>query len=234
MMGGLFLVVNGGYRTGSTVAYNVVRELLDRIGLRHDSRLLGHPHKVEDRLDEYERGPGWRVYKSHVWVPSGARHVPGLRVIHTTRNPYDMAGSALRHTDRWLDVVCEVQRQATLAQYHRRAALLQVLRPPPLVLEYETYYRRPLERIRDIASHLGLDVPDQVIQDVHTATCIERAMDLQDGLSPGEQDDATLIQARHVGDERGRPGSGRRQLTDEQVQSVHDAIECLALDGRLG
>src|SRR3990167_4344377 len=116
----LYVVVNGGYRTGSTVAYNVVRAILQRHSLEYASGLRSHPSEIDTGLAWHRLRPAWTVVKCHIWRPLGTDAIPGLRVIYTVRDPYDVAASMLERDDRWSwpEILCEVQRQALLNVYH--------------------------------------------------------------------------------------------------------------------
>jgi len=219
------VVINGGYRTGSTVAFNLVRELFDSLGVEYVSALRDRPAAVDNELAMYAREPYWAVLKCHVWVPMATWGMPGIHVLHTHRPPLDVAASMGRFDKHRNGVMTEVVRQAVLRRYHERAHTQRI--HAPLLISYDYYYRKPVDRVWLIAEHLGLDVSGDTIERITASTGVGAAEKLSAGLDHGAQDRRTLIQGDHIGPDRGEPGHGERRLGPERSKAILQAIEAV-------
>ena len=111
----MFIVVTGGYRTGSTLAYNIAAEFAEHCG---GKRRSGFPplefSPIEALAKMVEEAEGSvHVWKSHTYRP---RFVfPGVEVIHTTRCPFATAASNQRIKEftqpRRVNIVQEIRWQ---------------------------------------------------------------------------------------------------------------------------
>jgi hypothetical protein len=221
----LFVVCNGGYRTGSTVAYNIVREILALRGMPYTGGLRSEPGEVDAAADAFPEGRDWVVLKSHVWAPSTA--VPWMRVIYTTRDYFDVAASLVRHRESWDAVEADLQWQVEMDVRHRNPLFVELYRP--LILAYDYYWHRPGERVDMIGRHIGVKLSRSEVIHVLNRTSVDRAVAVQETLVDQGQDPDTLIQAGHVGAHRGQPGYGRTTLGAQGIACVETALQAVGM-----
>lgn len=224
----LLVIVNGGYRTGSTLVYNIVRRTLAHRGIDHAHGLADHPAQTDSALRKHAMDPHWRVQKTHVWRPLLGADLAGARILYTHRQPADVAASLLRHDRTWSETVTEVQRQALLTSYMHDPETVRLARP--LIIAYERFWDVPGALVDRVASYLGLTLSVEKREAVAEETGREQVRGVQRVLGPGEQDENTLVQPGHIGPADGRPGTGSRSLTSAQIQALSIALNTMAVD----
>lgn len=228
-----YVVVTGGYRTGSTVAFNVARLVAEAAGAEdYPHGLRGHDvGPFYEDLARHRADPFWAVWKTHVWLPVDSVRTPGLRLIHTERDPVDVAASLLQRGYPWEKIVAEVQRQAFLRMYVRHPSFRQAHHVE--ILSYEDTFENPGGRVRWIAAALGVDLTDEQVSRMVVETSRDRVREIQRCLQPGEQDPETLVQHRHISHTRGEPGHGRGVLGATLAHLVEAAVDFTARPDRL-
>lgn len=190
------VLVAGGYRTGTTLAYMVAQRLLAAAGQDHAA--LGcdaTTYAAALRLAE-----PWIVIKAHdIQLAQG----PNYRVVWCDRDPVDAIASYVRYVPL-VEAVDAWRRTVELRRFYAAG------RRDVLWLDYETLYRRPQHRVDLIAAHLGLDVPEEMRAAIAVDLSAMRVKKLADDLT--EADSWTELRPGHVGDELGRPRSAPSAL----------------------
>ena len=186
------VLVAGGYRTGTTLAYMLVQRVLQAVGQDFTARGV-NASTVADAL--LLREP-WVVLKGHdVALPENpARH----RVIWCDRDPVDAVASRTRFVP--LEQAVEEWRDAASLRAFYAAGRLDVL-----WLDYERHYTRPRARAVLIAAHLGFTLPEHEVAAIVTDLTPVRMKRIADGLD--QADSWTELRPGHVGEELGRPVS---------------------------
>lgn len=190
------VLVAGGYRTGTTVAYMIAQRLLAAAGQDHEA--LGVDAStiaVALRMEE-----AWLVLKGHdVALPEG----PGQRVIWCDRDAVDAIASYSRFVSL-PEAVDAWRRTLKLRRFY------EADRHDVLWLNYEWLYRRPRHRVDLIAEHLGLAVRPELRVAIASDLSAERVKQIADGLA--EADSWSELRPGHVGANLGRPRSTSPEL----------------------
>jgi len=224
-----FVAVNGGYRTGSTLAYNTVIEILRASAVPwRRCGLVSHPSEVEELIHSWSRhgAAGWWVLKTHVWAPFSFHATQKVKTIYTHRDPIDTAASLIRHSEEWSHVLIEIQRQHLLTGYHRYTQIARI--HEPLVLAYETMVSDLPGHVKRVASHLQIPLSAEQVEHVVSRISTERMKTIQAGLRKGAQDPATLTQFDHIGEHGGAPGHGAEILGEERTEAVRQVLRVLS------
>lgn len=195
------LLVTGGWRTGSTVAYMLARRLFDMNGLGRNRGGVD-AYSLHQFLDQ----PGGWVLKAHnVYLPPRE----GLRIVWCSRAGADALGSWLRVGGRKAEGVRQLHVSYALARaYHAEP------RPDVLFLDYARCYLDPAERVRELSKHiLGAEPSPEDVAALVNAHDPALVKSITDAIP--EADSETELRPRHVGPLLGAPGSYPPSLWSE-------------------
>ena len=192
---GAVVVVNGWYRTGSTLCFYTVQRILAARGLPF--RAVGQDFAPADRMiDEHlARTTGeWLVVKSHNWLPS-VDNQDRVITLYTKRQPADIMRSAMKLIRRHRAAAGGMDADAADAADANAinvgaSGLVWLLmfyrymlpRLPMHVIEYEEFYGKPRQYVVHVAGLLGLSLTEAEIQTVMSAIDVERVKGWTDRL----------------------------------------------------
>jgi hypothetical protein len=215
------VICNGGYRTGSTLAYNVLKQLAQYCAPNFiDYSLMSVTKSIVETIATHPKKKKLGVMKTHSWAPTEFEPAH-VKTIYTTRNPYDVAGSLYFLADRKVEdftVFNEVCRQKHLNLYMSR------LQQNVLTIDYERYYRQEKNLIRAIANFLQLAPTEIQVDAIYDQICLEKMKKLGDSISAGSLDQATQLRTRHINKTKGAPGGWEKHLTPKQKLVVQLAM----------
>lgn len=206
----MLVVCNGGHRTGSTLAYNIVRLIFETKGIGH---ALGG-FEVDQALIERHANQGdWRVVKTHLWVPETSWD--NVRILCTYRNPLDVAASLVRkpppvNEDRVYELLTK-QREVIKALQHRTDTLF---------LRYEEMYREMQCWIREIARFVGVETTADEMARIRESLSIDQVIRFCNSLEADAADETTQWRRGHVSPTRGEPGAWKTVLSPECVEKI--------------
>lgn len=148
------VIVNGGYRTGSTWAYNVTCELLRHTPQGCAVKNFG-PHMAYKALYQNPDMCRQLVMKVHNWIPPKDLP-PHVFCVYTWRNPADVAQSLMRigYND-WKTVV-------TVWDNIRTNNHIFTKQLPHIYIPYTGIHDSSRHTVRYLAKSLGLDLKDEV------------------------------------------------------------------------
>jgi hypothetical protein len=200
----------GIYRSGSTWAFNVCRELGQLLADKTDTSLAsGYPnlgpldHFLEHAAEQARNGP--IVVKAHLlgpvalnWINSGK-----AKAIYIYRDPRDCVASDLRFKAHDID--------AAGARVLECLRNLSTFRDSPriLLVRYEQMMAERCAAIAQIAQHLGFDLDERAIGRIDERTNLAASLRIAQGLKsrPGGQyrrdgahrvDPTTLLYDNHI------------------------------------
>ena len=189
------VLVIGGYGTGSTVVYNIVRHLFIESGAPSDSRGASQVDIDAGKLFDL---PGNVVIKSHDCLLPATDKL--TRVLLCKRNLFDAAASIHRRMNDE-EVLLNTIRQRrivdTFYEDHRRV----------LQISYEYFCVRQRHRVRTIASFLGFQFDEYTVSRIAMATGKQATKRLQAKVTDACPD--TEIRPDHIGPLDGQPGAGK-------------------------
>ena len=129
-MNNLYVVISGGYRTGSTFACIVVYEIFTV-----NFQKFNHGVKPHPELEKYKSDiPS--AFKSHDFLPGDNK----WKIIHTVRNPFDILSSLKKCRPNLPNYMADVKEIITRDQYFKS-------NKNTLILRYEDFFGQEIKAI---------------------------------------------------------------------------------------
>lgn len=216
------VVVNGWYRTGSTLCFYAVQRILAARGLPF--RVAGQDFADADTMiaEHLAQATGeWLVLKSHNWLPS-ADNQDRVITLHSRRHPADIMRSAMKLRRRQFAASGRSEADAD-AQSVRDGVpgLVWLLlfyrymlpRLPMHVIEYEKFYDQPRRLVVHLAGLLNLALTEAEIENVMADIDVRRIKDWTDRLD-GPMDPQSHFRQYAISETLGRPDGSLEDLPD--------------------
>ncbi len=215
------IVVNGRYRTGSTLVLNAANEILKVKG--QSTRVRGAEFESVDRMiDCFDAGAyrgHWLLIKAHNWLPREARD--GVLVLYTMRNLADVAASVVRLWQRRASpekradeqrvrsgeysIVVELRTQKLLNDF-------ATVGRPMLRIDYDTWCHDKTLLIEHLAGAMNMTLTAaearQAAHEIDTA----HVKEMTDAMT-AECDDGTQLRRLHVSETLGAKHGGLDALS---------------------
>ena len=213
----------GFYRTGTTHVYNIVREIHKVSGISFE-RIGASGQALIDILDRSDNN---FVIKTHgTFIPPKKE----VKVVFCIRDPLDTICSNMRITDKGLagfgpnfEKLDFDKISSEINQTFRWARRYED-RDDALVVKYEDFYGRSVDKARFIAEFLGF--PSVNCERVARRTNIAAARDVMGTLSIEKGNDAdatTQLRHNHIGRNGGKPGT--YEVNEEFKGRVKNGID---------
>lgn len=196
----MIIVANGGYRTGSTLAYMIPQRLFEALSIKFESGVVSHEDILE--LDDSKN----RIIKSHNFMPPNRLK---YRTIYTRRNYLDVCSS-------FVQAGFDLDYNIEIAEEKRRRRLMLEL--PCLTVDYEDFYENEIYLVRKIAAYLDLVINEKLATEVADMVSIKTIRSIADVLSSENSDS---LHPNHV-DEKSWPGSYVDVLSTKEIQEIVD------------
>lgn len=213
------VIINGFHRTGSTLVYNVVREMFKSCGFHYVAIPGMGTEGILQLIGDRCTNRKWTVVKTHRWLPSGLEPA-FIKPIFTIRNPFDTAASLMRKPDGHLteaQVIEELIRQRFGNGY-----MLKV--PNSLVLKYGLFYERINELIVAIERFLGMLISRDAKEYITRAYQINNIKHVCDNL-PVECDNTTSFRKGHITSTLGIPGAYKDVLSEDMIYKIKAFVQ---------
>ncbi len=227
----MLAVCCGMIRSGSTLQYNLVRNLVEATNSGKGMGFIVDP-LLDHRLRGWSQDHGWHVVKmhglAHWMLEEQARQ--SIRFFFSHRDLRDVAASAKRKFGwpsheiwRNVDAAIDVQR------------CLQTI-PEAQIHRYADLVADPAKPLAAIAESLGLTLSDAVKSNIVSACCLDTAQQVQEairhtmsakGMSLSKADNAviydqtTLLHHNHISSSNGRDDSWQDDLTENDLQVIN-------------
>lgn len=208
------VIVNGFHRTGSTLVYNIVREMLQAKGFPFESNPGAGTEGIFKIIGDQCTNRRWMVVKTHRWLPSGLEpHF--IKPIFTMRNPFDTAASLIRKPDGHLteDQVIE----ELIRQRFGNAYMLKVKNS--LVLKYGMFYERINELIVAIERFLGFTINREERENIIKNYHVSNVKTMCDQIS-SDCDWTTSFRKGHITSTLGLPGAYKNVLSEDMIYKI--------------
>lgn len=217
---GSVVVVNGWYRTGSTLCFYTVQRILAAKGVPF--LVAGQDYKDADQMiANYLESDSdeWLVLKSHNWMPSD-RSEGRVITIYTKRHPADIMRSAIAYRRR--------QAAADGVPYDEAVIFGQLLSGlqwlllfyryvlphlPMNVIDYETYYSQPKALIEHLGQLLGFSLTADQIDAIALEVDVQRVKEWTDNLD-GPMDQQSHFRKHAVSESLGEPDGSLEGLPE--------------------
>jgi hypothetical protein len=201
-----FIIAAGGYRTGSTLQYNLCGTYVEQLGV---GRRLGSidPDGVDAMLAEHGSSADFvGVAKSHHAVDGFGRFATPTRwadlVLDGTATPimsvrdlasqrrsmmrkFRLAEAELESSIFWREDEANTRRWTELGAFEQT---------------YEELTQRPLEAIRQLAAHIGLAWDPDAAAETSRLSAIDRVWESLPAIERGTYDPITLVHWDHISD----------------------------------
>lgn len=207
------IVCNGGYRTGSTLSFNIVRLLHEQAGIECES-IGSNAATVLKMIDEEEL---LCIAKVHHWSPPD---IPSIKTLHTIRSPYEVSASMVQLSASHGRPVDWDVAIASLITANELTKAMEV-KSNALVVDYELLMNRPVESILKIAYFLGIEVSGWKVKRIEDETSVDKAIDHTMRME-AEACPTTQLRKNHIGKYRGVPGLW--DLPTEIVERIRNEV----------
>lgn len=217
-------------RSGSTLQYNLVRNLVEVTNAGRGMGFIGNPNR-DARLREWSQTATWHVVKMHSiaeWmVEEQARR--SVRFFFSHRDLRDVAASAKRKfgwqsPQIWQAIDAAIKLQQRLyplpeAQIHR----------------YPDLSANPSKSLAAIAEFIGLPLSNEIETRILSACSLNTAQQVQTairdvmstkGVSISEDnkapiyDQTTLLHHNHISPSAGKDGAWHQDLTKDDLRTI--------------
>lgn len=211
------IICNGGYRTGSTLSFNILRLLHKELDIECQS-MGANPETVFNMVVNEE---DWVcIAKVHHWNPPDT---PTIKTVHTKRSPYEVASSMQmlsKANKRPVDWDVAIQSLITAKE------LTEAMKAKSnaLVIGYEKLMKYPFLQICRVVNFLGLEIPvgNMMMKRIIEETKVDNAIDVITDMK-GEACPVTQLRKYHIGKYKGEPGLW--DLPPEIVERIRDEVE---------
>ena len=218
-----FVFCNGMYRSGSTLVYNIARELMEaEFGPIPKTEAL--PHAIREKYTEFESSdprPAVLI-KKHYYVPRGGtmRKMKEARFLFTYRNPLDIAASAqkrcLAKTGEYGEYVPDGWDR------YEEDYFDQLDWSQALMIRYEKMVESTVETVKticDIANFLRLPVSAVDASRIASTYSARTLKNMTDKMESDFMDKRTFLQDFHISKDLGKPDTWREHLSATTIKA---------------
>jgi hypothetical protein len=240
----VFVICCGMYRSGSTWQYQVACELVERT---HQGRRIGYFGSYEDfreTTQELDNSSLMLVLKCHDFQQPYLNLIAdhGAKAVYSYRDIRDVACSlAWKFARSFDETVAGAELRGAISSYYGWTAA-----PASLIQRYEQIVRNPVEAVREIATHLSLEIDDRVAIEVAMASdltsnqvrierlresLVGQGIDLSLPQNALLFDSGTLLHWNHI-----RPadaGDWRSQLSRDELEKLRPVVQQWLIDAGL-
>lgn len=226
----MIVICNGMLRSASTLQFNIARLLIKESGrtLLHQEFIERPDHQVFLRLIEIDDLCGFCVVKTHHFplLVEYAKH--GVRVLHSHRDPMDIAASIRKKWSEPFDeILRDIQYMIDVEQQLRDMPSELLLSQPYSLLALD-----PFIAARAIAWHLSLDLDEDAIKTsieplrIHAVTRTLGSRSTQEWCAVDGVDPVNLFHWDHISTDMGADGTWRRIFSETEISMLRAKFGC--------
>lgn len=203
------VVCNGGYKTGSTLTFNIMLKVVETTNEPMQS--YGHNDVVKILNKPIDK---WYVVKSHTFCPD--EKMDHLRIVHTYRNPFSVAASCFGMVESKLEkdrnhVINVLKTQKKMKEYHSK-------RSDTFISPYEQTYENPHKTIRQIAEFLKIEINENDVENIASDLTVDKVF--KECQKNEEADPYTQLRPDNISKYKGDPEAWKQVLSDEFVKRI--------------
>jgi len=204
----MIIVVNGGYRTGSTFIFSMVKEVFNFKNLLFESSVISQNEieKIVDSKTEINQNRNY-IFKSHNWLPRENEDINRVKTIYTRRHYLDVFSSFVK-----VGSASHLNYMEEILEEKRREKIM--LGRESLILEYRDFYGNEGYALNKVASFLNIEI-DKEKFDIEKMK-IGNVKKITDKLKPGNK---TLFVPNHVSSAP-YPDNFIDTLDPEQIKNI--------------
>lgn len=220
----MIIVCNGGYRTGSTLSYNLCVKVAELSGKKVFVKGANND-SIKDFIKNHNQKEFW-VIKSHDFMPDEVN--PFVKIVHSYRHPYQSMASRIYRTkfksinlpDRSIKVYMnDIKEQ-------KNNLLKLSKRPDCLILNYDLMVVKMEIAIRKIAAHFGFpnlnkrkSVKENIIK-IKKELSIENVKNFSSKIEENGADQRTQFRKDHIGKYEDRIDYWKEVLHPELIDQI--------------
>jgi Sulfotransferase domain. len=210
-------------RSGSTLQFQIVAELVERHGL--GQRIEYVPEgEFKTIFEKYDAQPGCKVFKAHICIDEiqGLFACGKAKGVYSFRDIRDVAVSAIKKFQMPFDELIE---KKWLDQAVADGLAWMAL-PNVIASRYETMAGDLAGEARKLAEHLGLSLPAAEIDEIAGLYTLEKQRDRVQQVAVAHQaggnsfDPRTLLHHNHINS--AESGAWKTALSPAQIQILED------------
>ena len=216
------IVCNGGYRTGSTLVYNLAAAV---VGLKESVTMSGVHSSVVQTYGALQT-EGTEVIKNHVWQPTGSEPL-GVKVLYTYRDLRDLAVSFLYLAEKKVPedhILIEARRQHLITGYMKYLQTTVWYDRTPvkkiMLVNYERYYGDIKKLLMDLGSFLGVGVSDEQSLKIANEWEIPKIQNKANKIAKDTHEIGTQLRHGHISDHKGEPGCWVKLLPPKLLTKI--------------
>ena len=215
----MVVIVNGLFRTGSTLVFQLVKELLNVKGVCYDLP-ISEIDKQENYTENY-------VIKNHGYFPKVQRNY--FKIVLTIRNVYDSIFSSMKvwpekfEKDRESEIRLMVQNYKNFLNEYM---LFESENPGQcLLISYEHFYNDNVHLINSLCKFLNLDISGDARAIIANYNSIESIKEkIGEGVDP-KQIAYGQFRKGHISDYNGLPGYGKAYMQENLKKIIYDELK---------
>lgn len=189
----MIIICNGGYRTGSTLTFNICVKLFNG-----KASIGGANNAYLNKFIKDHNPKEYHIFKSHDFMPE--TYNPNLKIIHSYRHPFQVAASNVtRHLDKGNFFITEKDNDYIIKTVKgQKDNLLRLInRKDTLTLNYDLLVTKLEECIRKTADHLDIYVTKENVIKIKKELSIQNIKEYCKKIE--NADPKTQLRKNHIG-----------------------------------
>jgi hypothetical protein len=225
----MIIVCNGGYRTGSTLSYNLCVKVAELSGKEVFVKGASDA-SLKDFIKNHNQKEFW-VIKSHDFMPDEVH--PFVKIVHSYRHPYQSMASRIYRTKvKSIDTPARnIEIYMNDIKKQKDNFLKLSKRPDCLILTYDLMVGKMEIAIKKIAAHFGFpnlnkikSVKENIIK-IKKELSVENIKNFCSTIENADQ--RTQLRKNHIGKYEDRTDYWKEVLHQELIEQI---IQELGLD----
>ena len=226
----IIYIVNGYYRTGSTLVYIILQKMWDYSGIKYI-----YAGENKNQVDEIIKNPkSHYIIKTHDWMPS--RDYENVKIIYTIRNPLDYVASKLiravymgriKANSENIPIVDDNEKKDILIKVKEQIENQKRLagRNDTLILEYESLFYNIKDNIIKIVKFLNILGPVPMIDPIAKEVSLTEIKKQIEKIPHKGADPKTQIRHGHISQYDGKPGYWYKILPMDLISSILNILK---------
>jgi len=214
------IICNGGYRTGSTAAFNIILNIVSESGiLGKDFRSVGANHsQIQSFVDLHPIFLTHRyVIKTHDYYPEDVSE--NIKLVYTYRSPLSSAASMANTMPNWDEnkIYSEcIKNYTNYLKYKKNDKIL--------VVKYDDITNNILSVVRSIGQYLKADLSQDTCNKIAKNCSLDRVEQICKSLKT-EADPYTQYRKNQISKYKGSDDYYHKILSKELIEKIQKGME---------
>jgi len=219
----MIIIATGNYRTGSTLVFNLAREMC--LQYANGREVIHYGYTDEELAGLVKHNDESKIYicKSHEYLPD--EDYPGLYCLHTIRGMLDAFASSVLIKGTVLDdyTIASIKHQAerdSIAIGFAESLKYSCIK----VFHYNQFYWNLPWLVWPLARYLGFPLTAEFADHLVSEYAVEKVKAKYENFSE-EHDTEKWFRPNHVSKYVGKPGYYTEVLTTEQIEKIQSIVK---------